>query len=496
MFAMLDILQSSNGEKSTIQPLLGAHSNVIKVAPTGQSSPTYSPLVNCESSEYREEKKECEGGISRPSSPLKTPPVDKIEPPTTLLHQISETPPMSYSTFHDSRDEGERIHGPVLVKTMSGPDLSFQEENSIMSQSFITFKSAPEDSGHPGTRNVIPVLKRTGTWDGVVSTYPIDPIGAVNSFISNTSAVVNDAATLLAEITNGDSNDMQESIKITDGSSQRGHSIALCHGDENIKAAVRGVLSHLSLSPRNKPQEVPESCVFLADSENKEFLQNYFYCTKRRDENDQYNESGLAINTSMERSGGSEHEEMDHSMAPAGIACTVEPCNAHETNCHLLGVDAVCSGFTYLFPKSNKYYDESSRSNGTTRTRNNCSNIRNRDDRDYNNHTNEAIQQVARQPTGSASFNQCKDYLASTSHHPSSVNLHDHHETPLPYSIRLGYGRRPESWLDMFQRVATSSTRRFSFTVEKALIPEDVTSSRHPFTPPCLTRRVLTKNQR
>jgi hypothetical protein len=505
MLVMLDEVPNVSGKNSTIQPIPEAHSDFVRVASqnlTGQSNPSHSPPVNAKVTEYSEEKKDGEDVLLERSSPQMTISGGHVEPRT---NHLDKTPFKAYSTFHDSRDDGEKTCGRSLVKTMSGLSSAVQEENSIMSQSFTTFTSAPEESCHVANGNVIPVLKRTVTWDGVVSDNPINPISAVNSFLSNTSAVVNDAASFLAEITNGDSKDiMQESTKIRDdSSSQGGHrgsyivrSNALCHGDENIKAAVRGVLSHLSLSPRNKPPQVEESSIFLADAENKEYLQNYFYCTKRRVEYERKMESGMVANqTVMARSGGGDHVDFDNSMSRVGISCTVEPCQTQETNCHLLGVDAVCSGITYLFPKSNKYYDESSRTTGTTRTSNSCGKS-NTADRDYNNHhTNDATQFGTWQHTRSASINQCKDNIESSSQHPTTVNLHDQHEIPVPYSVRLSNGRRQESWLDIFQRVATSSRKRFSFKGDNAFIPEDGISSRHPFTPPCLTRRVLTKHQ-
>ncbi|KAG7340544.1 hypothetical protein IV203_024087 [Nitzschia inconspicua] len=459
---------------------------------SGSASSSVFSHQDVESTQYREEKKECEDFGQATFSPRKT--TSEVDVLSTPMQHNKEVSSVAFLPLHDSRDDGDRINNRVLVHSLSAPDSPFQEENSMMNYSFNTTKSAPQNMGK-GENAFTSVLKRTGTWDGVVSTDSIDPISAVNSFINSTSAAVNDAAVFLADITTGDDKDSNDNLDTHVGSSLlrenrsscvvRGN--ALCHGDEHFKAAVQGVLSHLSLSPRHASQTVPEVSLFLAESENKEFLQNYFYCTKQHEHNKvgNGNESQLPNSKRVERLGG-EHVDIDNFSSPGGIACAAEPCNGNEANCHMLGVDAVCSGLTFLFPTS-RDYDESNRTNVTTRISHNSSS-----GTSATTHRYKAFQQMPQQHRPrSASFSQNDLFASST----QAIDLQDQHGASAAASGHGMYGQQ-ESWLGMFQRVASSSTRRFSFANGDSAMSDDILSNtRHPFTPPCLTRRVLTRNQ-
>lgn len=504
-----DSVSSSSDEKATVESALDTRVEIGGLPQKDSGIESASSAIFKPGTEYREEKKECDDFASGSLYPPMLLKGEEITVPHTPPEPAKEDLSFAFAPVYDSRHDGDRMNPRVLVKSLSAPDSPCHEDNSVMNHSLTTTKSAPKVSATCEDES-IPFLKRTGTWDGVVSTNSIDPISVVNSFINNTSAAVNDAAGFLVDITTGDSKETNDASRMQDGSSslldhRRSCLVrtnALCHGDENIKAAVQGVLSHLSLSPRYAEQKINEVSLFLADSENREFLQNYFYCTKTNDDNENgnLNESDEANVTNVDRVEG-EQVDMDNFAGPAGIACAVEPCNGAETNCHMFGVDAVCSGFSCLFPRPSDY-DTSTRTNGTTRLNRNSSKGNIDDSLPSSNHSqrNEAMQQMARQRSRSASFSQCNnDMVADVPNFANSArgvtNLQDSRTGYNQQRRRLSYGRQ-ESWMDVFQRVATSSTRRFSFVGGMMMDDEaDFQQQPHPFTPPCLARRVLTRNQ-
>jgi len=345
-------------------------------------------------------------------------------------------------------DEGGATQFPSLMKSYSAPDGESNREGSFaLTSSANSTQSDPNGTtgniAHPPTMH-----KRTGTWDGVLST-DIYAVKAVNSLINSTSAVVNDAAVFLTDITRGDSSDadtasVHEACSLSGDrrSSDQHRNHPLCHSDNNFKAAVQGVLSHLSLSPR-KP-ELQDRAFFLPEAENKEFLRNYFYCTKK-DENDMAKE---AENSKYENVDPTATNASSATAFGDGVGCA-EPCNSRDTHCHMFAVDAMCGGFTYLFPVNAERAAAMNQSN--------------------NSHgTSDAVAPLlARSRTRSASFS--REFYPSTH---AGIDWQNHQK---------------ESWLGMFQRVAS---KRFSFHTES-----DFERSKHPFTPPCLTRRVLTRNQ-
>jgi hypothetical protein len=99
----------------------------------------------------------------------------------------------------------------------------------------------------------------------------------------------------------------------------------MCHSfpstDESFQAAVEGMMARLSPSPSPRPKDS-----HFADSENNEFLNNYFYCVKPE------KAKKLA-------------EERRHTQR---AVCT-EPGYGNDAFCHDIGVDTVCNGFTFLF---------------------------------------------------------------------------------------------------------------------------------------------------
>ncbi|KAL3920704.1 MAG: hypothetical protein SGILL_003124 [Bacillariaceae sp.] len=465
---------STSSDKSNLMPILQTHSDIVDLVsrtPTEQITLSASyDAANIRPSliEYKEEKKECED-------------VEAISIPT---HQQEQ---------HDDFSTPHRI----FLKSMPTPADPYHEENAAVERSFHSTKSAPNngsprDEGDDGL-----VLKRTGTWDGVVSrTDSVDPIGAVNSLISNTSAVVNDAAGFLADTLSGEPKETDESVydcsvslKDQEHQSPAKKLISrlgvhpLCHGEENFKAAVQGVLSHLSLSPRSPDREEQEenSKLFFPEPENKEFLRNYFYCTKDRDEKDKSAHDANARNTSIEHSG--DVDPMNSSTAATTgfgerIACAAEPCAGTETTCNMIGVDSICSGVSHiLFAATSNNLDGSTGTNaGTGRASTRGSFSTGRD--------------VGVVPTPVRTRSASLGQSNAVAPHPAPGTPRDSGigASPPPLykhgSGRIIRGSR-ESWMGMFQRVASE---RFygDNELEK--------SSKHSFTPPNLTRRVLTRN--
>jgi hypothetical protein len=215
---------------------------------------------------------------------------------------------------------------------------------------------------------------------------------------------------------------------------------SVCHSlpptDANFKAAVQGVFSHISLgSPRNK--------IKLKDwqnvGDNKEFLSNYFYCAKTEQ-----------INKEQQAAANEVYFEGLTSSATFsdGLACA-EPCNGHDSPCFLFGIDTMCGGLMHFLPK-----DVDS-----------CTLTKQRRER-----SDGGFPRVAARER-SASFSM-------------GIPLQDRRHT-LHSGLDLYQRQNEESWLDMFQRAASD---RFNFQFQSS--DSELEKSKHPFDPPCLSRKV------
>lgn len=94
----------------------------------------------------------------------------------------------------------------------------------------------------------------------------------------------------------------------------------MCHtfpsADENFQSAVEEMLSRLSPNTATWRRDL-----FIGESENDEFLNNYFYRTK---------------GSRKHRSPASSHS---NDRVFVGV----------DSLCHVIGVDAVCNGFRFIF---------------------------------------------------------------------------------------------------------------------------------------------------
>jgi hypothetical protein len=490
--SFLNITHSSSDDKSGIVPVSNIHADVVHLKTEAVSFPVADNDASrfCHSlTEYKEEKKQCEDAVAA-----------HVVCDAKDREEVAEEDAISPAKDSEILSRHQRI----LVKSLSSPSERCGNENSL-ERSFNTTKSAPSSRNYSDEENDTYVLRRTDTWDGVVTTDSIDAIAAVNSLISSTSAAVNDAAGFLIGAQKRQSKDTDELI--SEGSlptwerrgsantmiGRLGVGHTLCHGEDNFKAAVQGVLSHLSLSPRVRTQDSEICELILPEPENKEFLHNYFYCPNQRDENQSTKENFDAKNTSMNHSGDDENLDFSSTAAAASafrerMACVAEPCSGHDPACSMLGVDTVCNGFSYfLFSGRTNDLDGSAGtcpSTATSRNRGNagpCNEV-------------DAISLHDRRRYRTTSFG--KDNLGHSPGTPrgNGIDLQNQHVAgPSHPSYHhhqysaAGIGER-ESWLDMFQRVASE---RFNFHGGDEL----ERSSKHSFTPPCLTRRVLTRTQ-
>ncbi|KAL3918590.1 MAG: hypothetical protein SGILL_004161 [Bacillariaceae sp.] len=435
--------------------------------------------------EYKEEKKECEDVLPARSEN------DTISLPGTFGRESDSSPQ----------------HRRILIKSMSSPQEACREDNSVLERSFNTATSAPSSQNHSEERSNTYILKRTNTWDGVdgvVSGKPVGAIGAVNSLISTTSAAVTDAADFFSDTIKRESKDADESMcessaytKDQSGSaktmiSRLGVGHTLCNGEENFRAAVQGVLSHLSLSPRARSHDSEICEILLPESENKEFLRNYFYCTNQQDEDGKTEEAVDANAPRKDRSSDNLDSTSQSEQGLGGrIACAAEPCSAHDTTCTMLGVDSVCNGVTYfLFAHGTNDFD------GSAGTHYSSGAARKRGSADLAGNDAGAIPTQGRHGSRPASFNNDNIGPAPGTPRRGGIDLQNQpamdsgnpiHSYPR-YSV-VGIADSRESWLGMFQRVASERL----FNGENGGDMEK--SSKHSFTPPCLTRRVLIRNQ-
>ncbi len=189
---------------------------------------------------------------------------------------------------------------------------------------------------------------------------------------------------------------------------------------------VQEVFSHLSLgSPRNEL----ETKELQSERENKEFLSNYFYCSK----------SVMGQNLRL-----SSVEDFNVSETDVERLVCVEPCNARESPCYLFGIDTMCGGLIDLLPNDGKR------------------------------------EQLRHDTQGDLSRTPTRDRTSSISTgqiHRNRLNSH---------TGANSYQERDEgNWLEMFQKAA-SERLNLQFQTEE----NELEKSKHPYTPPFLSRRL------
>jgi hypothetical protein len=235
---------------------------------------------------------------------------------------------------------------------------------------------------------------------------------------------------------------------------RNGDNISVCHSlpstDVTFKAAVQTVqgvavqtvqevFSHLSLgSPKNQLQ----SKEWQSEGDNKEFLSNYFYCAKATRGNE-FRRTHAIQNID---------EELNPSVTDVeGLACT-EPCNGKDSPCYLFGIDTMCGGLIDLLP----------------------------DDNDAT-----SIERSQRRHDVNGDFSH-----ATTRDRSSSISTGQIHRNRLhSQSAMNSYQNQDEgTWIGMFQKAASE---RFNFQFHA----EQNELGKHPYTPPCLSRKVPTQNQ-
>jgi len=217
-----------------------------------------------------------------------------------------------------------------------------------------------------------------------------------------------------------------------------------CHSlpptDANFKAAVQTVQSVFSQLSLGSPRSPVVTDDWRSEADNKEFLSNYFYCAKPEKV------------TALERSSTNAvtGEAFDSSVNfGERLGCT-EPCNGRESPCFMFGIDAMCGGLADLLPNEVK-------ASSVTKTQRRRS--------------NDAIPSrlTARDRSSSISMGRIHQHGQDLR---SSVHSNRHEET--------------SSWVSMFQQAA-SERFHFQFQTEE----NEVEKSKRPFTPPCLSRKVL-----
>uniref|UniRef100_A0A7S4AJI5 Uncharacterized protein n=1 Tax=Pseudo-nitzschia australis TaxID=44445 RepID=A0A7S4AJI5_9STRA len=218
----------------------------------------------------------------------------------------------------------------------------------------------------------------------------------------------------------------------------------VCHSmsptDSKFKAAVQkvqGVLSQLTLGSPKSQLELED---WKSDADNKEFLRNYFYCAKAENDNQPQDEPTNVDTTEAFDSSGNFRER---------LACTV-PCNGRESPCYMFGIDTMCGRLVDLLPNEV-----------------NISSITKNQER----HSTRGVPSLAtsRDRASSISMGQIQRNL-DPGH---GIDFNRHHDQG--------------TWLGTFQRVASER-----FNIQFQSDENELERSNHPFTPPCLSRRVLT----
>jgi hypothetical protein len=411
---------------------------------------TISDILNCPV----EEKKECDNEaltLSQEHHILAT------ESEKSTLRSLSKPlpgPPLLHEEAGCSRYPPQvDLDSSILSKFEEKVQENEHEDNSEpRSKELTTPLPAASDS-----RTVSPSLQpETETWDGQLVA-DLD-VPTVNSILTGSNG--NDAAVILAEM----SSDSQDFITRSYAScstvgrhlvGSHGHQ-SLCHSlpstDENFKAALQGVLSHLTLSPRS---DQLHAGVFIPDAENKEFLTNYFYCTKKE---------------ALPERGDGPRDTRFVDGEGGGLSCA-EPCSGGDTQCYLYGVDAVCSGFAYLFP--------------TTTTTTTTTAASGRFSGGSSGSVSVSGGSVRR--TGSDGLYSASRDRTGKEQHPLMQQPQSHHQphADIDWQHQHQQQNNSEGWMGMFQKAAT---QRFKFQFQS---DNELERSRHSFNPPCLSRRVI-----
>ena len=122
-------------------------------------------------------------------------------------------------------------------------------------------------------------------------------------------------------------------------------SASMCHSlpspDRNFKAVIQGVMSHFS--PRKKKERFFKD--FHPAAENREYLNNYFYCSKK-----ELTDPSTA-NRSIDDETQSAAQFSDN--IPPGQMSWTDPCVGTQ-QCNLFGADSLCGGFSFWFPQEGR----------------------------------------------------------------------------------------------------------------------------------------------
>lgn len=234
-----------------------------------------------------------------------------------------------------------------------------------------------------------------------------------------------------------------------------GDNLSVCHSlqstDVTFKAAVKTVqgvavqtvqevFSHLSLG---SPKAQLQSKELQSEADNQEFLSNYFYCAK-----------SARGKKSRHASANQGNEEFSPSETDGERLICIEPCNGRESPCFMFGIDTMCGGLIDLLPHDDDM-------NSITRS------------------------QQAQDRNGVLSHATMRDRSSSIS--KGQIHMTHRHS----HSANHSYQHQDEgTWLNKFQRVA-SERFNIQFQTEK----NELEKSRHPYTPPCLSRKLPNPNQ-
>jgi hypothetical protein len=233
-----------------------------------------------------------------------------------------------------------------------------------------------------------------------------------------------------------------------------GDNLSVCHSlqstDVTFKAAVKTVqgvavqtvqevFSHLSLG---SPKVQLQSKELQSESDNQEFLRNYFYCAKAG--------RGKKLRHASANQGNESPLEIDGER----LIC-IEPCNGRESPCYMFGIDTMCGGLIDLLPH----------------------------DDDMNSITKS---QQTQDRNGVLSHATMRDRSSSI-----SMGQIQHMTRRHSHSVNHSYQHQDEgTWLNKFQRVASER-----FNIQFQTEENDLEKSRHPYTPPCLSRKLPNPNQ-
>ena len=231
-----------------------------------------------------------------------------------------------------------------------------------------------------------------------------------------------------------------------------GENVSVCHSlpstEVTFKSAVQTVqgvavqtvqevFSHLSLA---SPKHQLQSKIWQSEVDNKEYLSNYFYCAKAI-ERKNLQESHSAYNNLEEFIPSETNIE--------GFVCT-EPCSGRDS-CFSVGIDTMCGGLIDLLP------------NDVT--------------------TNSRARNSQRKDRGEVS------YAAATRDRSSSISMDQINRGRRNPLSGIDSQRDEGTWIGMFQRVASE---RFNIQFQNE--ENELEKSKHPYTPPCLSRKVQSAN--